>query len=324
MSIKDEKTRLLEEKQREFIPKVYLELREYIDSVKKQMELRLEYLKSNDRESLDKKQVFFESKINAITADIAEVFGDTIEKIKLQKLDVNKSLRDLSIEASKLETHTGTETHHGTHTSYKFKLGPIKLGRQDSSYSYTTTYTYLVASDALEQINVYGKSAASEIEDVFRETIDMKAYRRKLLETVIRNFDASEDGFDANYFRIIVQNALNSIEFPEVHIDVSRELSEIGNRFSGEVRSSSEQDRFKSLLSETIERLYGAIVSKVDITISQFQAAMSAIEKNLAGGILEKVSAEFDTIKNAITCKEQEIEHGEQYIRILEAILHEI
>lgn len=323
-SIKEEKKRLLEEKQKEFIPKVYMELKEYLLSVKKQTELKLEYLQSNDRESLEKKQFFFESKINAIRADVAEVFGDTIEKIKVQKVEVNKSLRDMSIEASKLETHTGTETHHGTRTSYKFRLGPIKLGRQDTSYSYTTTYTYLAASDALEQINIYGKSAANEIEEIFQGIIEMKAYRRRLLETVIRNFDASDESFDANYFRIIVQNALNSIEFPEVHIDVSKELAEIGNRFSGEVRSSSEQDKFRSLLSETVERLYSSIVQKVDTTIRNFQKAMYDIEKTLSGGILEKIAEEFEVIKNAISCKEKEIKDGQAYIQILDEIASRI
>ncbi len=324
LSIKEEKKRLLEEKQREFIPKLYMEIKEYLLSVQKQTELKLEYLQSNDRESLEKKQVFFESKINAIRADIAEVFGDTIEKIKTQKVEVNKSLREMSIEASKLETHTGTETHHGTHTTYKFKLGPFKFGRQDNSYSYTTTYTYLAASDALEQINIYGKSAANEIEEIFQGIVEMKAYRRRLLETVIRNFDASDESFDANYFRIIVQNALNSIEFPEVHIDVSRELSEIGNRFSGEVRSSSEQDRFRSLLSETVERLYSSIVQKVDTTIRDFQKAMYEIEQTLSNGILEKIATEFETIKNAIASKEKEIKEGQDYIQVLTQIISQI
>ena len=324
LSIKEEKQRLLEEKQREFIPKVYLELKDYLTSLKSQAELRLDYLQSNDRDSLEQKQRVFEGKINAITADIAEIFGDTLEAIKAQKLDVNKALRDLSIEASKLQTHTGTENHHGTTTTYKFKLGPIKLGKHDSSYSYTTTYTYLAASDALEQINIYGKSAASEIEEVFRETIELKAYRRKLLETVIRNFDASEDGFDANYFIIIVQKALNSIEFPEVHIDVSKELAEIGNQFSGEVRNRSDQDKFRNLLSATIEKLYNSIVEKVDTTISEFQRAMSMVEKNLAENILKQVTTEFEGIKNAIVDKETEINKGTKYVEILTCIINEI
>lgn len=323
-TIKEEKQRLLEEKQREFIPKVYLELKDYLTSIRSQVELRVEYLQSNDCDSLEKKQRGFEGKINAITADIAEVFGDTIEAIKKQKLDVNRELRELSIEASKLQTHTGTETHHGTTTTYKINLGIIKFGRQDSSYSYTTTYTYLAASDALEQINIYGKSAASEIEDVFRETVELKTYRRKLLETVIRNFDASEDGFDANYFRVIVQKALNSIEFPEVHIDVSKELAEIGNQFSGEVRNSSDQDRFRNLLSVTVEKLYNSIVEKVDITISDFQRAMSMVENNLAENILKQVTAEFEGIKNAIADKETEIANGTGYVEVLSEILSEI
>lgn len=324
VSIKEEKQRLLEEKQREFVPKVYMELREYLNSLKKQIELRQEYLESNDRESLEEKQRYFESKINAIKADITEVFGDTIEKIKMQKLDVNKALREMSVEASKLEMHTGTETHHGRSTTYKFKCGPIKLGRQTSHYSYTTTYTYLAASDALERINIYGKSAASEIEDVFRQTVEMKAYRRKLLETVVRNMDSSEESFDANYFRVVVQNALNSIEFPEVHIDVSKELEEIGNKFSGEVRNSSDQDRFRKLLSTTVENLYNSIVGKVDETIKEFQSSMKTIQITLCDDILEKIVKEFESIRDAMTEKETEIQKGKEYLGILEIIISEL
>ncbi|MGN1175817.1 MAG: dynamin family protein [Roseburia sp.] len=324
MGIKEEKKYLLEQKQREFIPKVYLELKDYLTDVKSQMELKLEYLQSNDCDSLEKNKREFESKITAITADIAEVFGNTMEEIKQKKMDINKELRELSIQASKLETHTGTETHHGTNTTYAFKLGPIKLGRHDSSYSYTTTYTYLEASDALEQINVYGKSAASEIENVFRETVELKKYRRKLLETIIRNFDTSDDEFDANYFRIIVQKALNSIDFPEVHIDVSKELEMVGNQFSGEVRNTSDQDKFRNLLSVTVEKLYATIVGKVDTTISEFQQAMDRVEKSLADNILKQVTAEFESIKHAIEDKEMEIANGTKYIEILSSLLNKI
>lgn len=322
-ALKEEKQRLLEEKQREFIPKVYLELKEYLSQVMKEEELRVEFLQSNDQTGLEEKKRAFSSRINAIRADVAEVFGDTIEKIKLQKLDVNKALRNLSIEAATLQTRTGTETHHGTSTSYKFSFGPIKLGRQVSNYTYTTTYTYLAASDALEQINVYGKSAASEIEDVFRQAVEMKAYRRKLLETVIRNFDASDDDFDANYFRVIVQKALNGIEFPEVRIDVSNELSEIGNKFSGEVRKQSEQAAFRNLLSTTVERMYGSIVNKVDDTILEFQKSMQSIESNLAGNILEQVTMEFDRISSMITNKEAEIRQREEYVALLKDIIND-
>ncbi|MDO5406470.1 MAG: dynamin family protein [Eubacteriales bacterium] len=323
-AIKEEKQRLLEEKQREFIPKVYEELRNYFSDLQRQTEFYIECLQANDKDSLEEKQRFFESKINAIKADVMEVFGDTIEKIKLQKLDVNRTLRDMSIDAAKLEMHTGTETHHGSSTTYKFNFGPIHLGAQTEHYTYTTTYTYLAASDALEQITAYGKGAASAIEEVFRQTVELKAYRRKLLETVIRNFDAADQDFDANYFRIIVQNALNVIEFPEVHINVDRELEEIGKQFSGEIKNSADQDRFRNLLSNTVEKLYASMITKVDETISGFQSGMMSVQATLCDDILEKVSKEFESIKAAVADKKTEIEKNSKYLSVIKSIQNEL
>jgi hypothetical protein len=319
--VKTEKMRLLEEKQREFIPKVYMELKGYLQEEKKQTEIRMDYLQNNDRKSLEEQQSFFESKINGIKADVVEVFGNTLADLKKKKSEVNNTLREMSVDAAKLETHVGTEYHTGSYTSYAFELGPIHLGGHTESYSYTTTYQYLAASDALEQINAYGKGAASKIEAMFTEIVELKAYRRKLLEAVIHNLDSSEEGFDANYFRIVVQNALNTIDFPEVHINVSRELEEIGNAFSGEVRNSADQEKFRRLLSDTVEKMYQSLGNKVDKTISDFLKRMQEIQESLCDDILDKVNQEFANIKEAINEKKTEIAKGGEYIKILEQLM---
>lgn len=319
-SVKQDKQKLLEEKEREFIPTVYMELMNYFVDLQKQVSLRGECLKANDRESLEEQQRIFESKINAIEADVSSVFFDVITEIKDKKGEVKRSLLDMSTEATKLETRTGTETH--TSTSYRFKLGFIRLGRSTSSYD--TTYTYLVASDALEQINTYGKATALEIEEVFRETMDLRVLRRKLLETVVKNFDASDSDFDSNYFRIVVQSALNDIEFPEVHIDVNEELNQISNRFSGEVRNSKQQEEFRLLLCSTIENLYNSIIVKFSIIVDEFRVAMNNIGKTVSAEILNKVSKEFEDIKNSLEEKDAEIEKNDAYLKEINLIVAEL
>lgn len=316
-TVKDDKQRLLAEKEREFIPTVYLELENYFKNLQKQESLRLECLKANDRDSLEEQQNIFESKINAIQADVGSVFFDVGVEISDKKAEVKKSLLAMSTEATKLETRTGTETH--TRTSYKFSLGPIRLGRTTSSWD--STYTYLAASDALEQINTYGKATALEIEEVFRQTTDLKVLRRRLLETVVKNFDASDSDFDSNYFRIVVQNALNDIEFPEVHIDVSEELNQISNRFSGEIRNSNAQDEFRRLLNSTVENLYNSIVQKFSTTVDEFKVSMKNVGETVSSEILDKVSKEFENIKNLLEEKDAEIEKSNTYLKEINLIV---
>lgn len=321
-SVREEKQRLLSEKEKEFIPKVYLELEDYFCSLQKETKTKIDYLMSNDQASLEEEQRYFAGKINAIRADVAEIFGDTLESIKTCKIEVNQALGEMSGVASQMEVHTGSE-YHGPKTTYKFKLGPIKLGKRTTS-GYSTTYTYLAASDALEQITSYGKNAAIEINSTFGQVVEKKAFRRKLLESVIRNFDSSDNNFDANYFRIVVQNALNKIDFPEVKVDVTDEINDVGNKFSGEIRNSTAQEQLRRLLSQTINNMYQAVVEKVDQTIMEFKGSMEQIQEKVADDILAQVNQEFEKIKNEIDEKESEVRKGQEYLTIIDKILEEI
>ena len=137
---------------------------------------------------------------------------------------------------------------------------------------------------------------------------------------MINNFDTSDENFDVNYFRVIVQKAINQIEFPEVHIDVSRELQLVGDRFSGEVRYSSEQDEFRKLLSNTVEEMYQGIQNKVDTTISEFQKAARQIQDHLCDDILRSISKEFEEVRKALESKEQELKKCEDYLACIAKI----
>ena len=299
-----------------------MELEDYFCSLQKETKTKIDYLMSNDQASLEEEQRYFAGKINAIRADVAEIFGDTLESIKTCKIEVNQALGEMSGVASQMEVHTGSE-YHGPKTTYKFKLGPIKLGKRTTS-GYSTTYTYLAASDALEQITSYGKNAAIEINSTFGQVVEKKAFRRKLLESVIRNFDSSDNNFDANYFRIVVQNALNKIDFPEVKVDVTDEINDVGNKFSGEIRNSTAQEQLRRLLSQTINNMYQAVVEKVDQTIMEFKGSMEQIQEKVADDILAQVNQEFEKIKNEIDEKESEVRKGQEYLTIIDKILEEI
>lgn len=319
-SLKEKKQEVLESKKQNMIPTFCGEVSDYLAGLEKDVTLRQDCIRKNDKESLNEQKRAFEQKQNGIHADVLEVFGDTMDQVKAEKLEINKQLRAMSTEAATLKTKTGTEVHHGSHTSYRFNLGPIHLGGHTESYSYTTTYKYLAASDALEQINAYGKNAASAIEGEFGKIVNKKEYRRRLLNAVINNFDTSDENFDVNYFRVIVQKAINQIEFPEVHIDVSRELQLVGDRFSGEVRHSSEQDEFRRLLSNTVEEMYQGIQNKVDTTISEFQKAARQIQDHLCDDILKSIAKEFEEVRKALESKEQELKKCEDYLACIAKI----
>lgn len=324
LSLKEKKHEVLQRKKQEMIPTVCTEFDGYLEELDHQVRHRRDCIRKNDQESLNEQKLAFEQKKNGVQADVLEVFGDTLDKVQKEKVQINKQLREMSMEAATLETKTGTEVHHGSATSYSFNLGFIHVGAHTENYSYTTTYKYLAASDALEQINAYGKNAASAIEEQFGKIVNKKEYRRRLIEAVIRNFDTAEEGFDVNYFRVIVQKAINQIEFPEVHIDVSKELKIIGDRFSGEVRNDTEQKEFRKLLSSTVEEMYNGIQTKVDVTIADFKEAADKIQDKLCDGILHSISQEFEAVRKALQAKEQELDKCDKYIACIEEVRKDI
>lgn len=319
--VKTEKEHLLEEKQKEFVPNVYRRLRGCIDKIKEETRSRLSLLQNKDRGELNAIQAHFKSRMDGVKADVSEVFGDTVQKIKQRKSEVSRSLREMELDAVKLETRTDTETHQEVYETYRFRFLFIRLGKKIETNTYTTAYTYLAASDALEQLIKFGKMAANEIEGIFREAIDIKVYRRKIVDAVVRNLDFTEEGTDVNYFRIVVQNALNRIDFSEVKIDVSNGLAEISSQFSGRVRDNKEQDRFRSLFFGMIEGLSEMIAVKVADTIKGFLESMREIEETLCNGVLEKIEKEFSEIQAAIEEKEAEISRSQTYLSLLDEVI---
>lgn len=316
--IKSEKERLFTEKQKELIPTFYSELYQYLVEQKEKIACKLEILKSGDKENIALQKSAMEAKIHKITSDIAEMFGSVYEELKLEKASAVGKLREGRKEASKLEVHTGTEHHTGSYTSYKVNIGPIKLGGKTEHYSYTTTYKYLSAGDALEQIRAYGLDAASEIEATFVKVVGFQKFRKKLMDIVLDNFDAGDVDFNVDYFRSVVREAIDRIDYPVVEINVSDELALISAKFTGEVRDNREQDKFRELLIDVIDKLYEGILNKVETIVDSFRTSMELIKAQVKQDILQSVSTEFEGIQQAFEQKEEEIRLCEGYLAALE------
>ena len=105
---------------------------------------------------------------------------------------------------------------------------------------------------------------------------------------------------------------------------MSKELTEIGNQFSGEVRNSSDKDRFRKLLSETVEGLYHSIVKRVDITIQEFQDAMLSIQETLCDDILEKITKELEKIQAVMEEKEAEVAKANRYLAVIDRVISDL
>lgn len=302
----------LQEKARSFIPTVRNEWNSTINELKAETERRKITLESGDKDKLEKQKKSMESQISGIKVSLETVLGDLRISLEQAKGDISRKLRENCRENSRLQERTGTEYHTKQH---KVTTGHLWWKKSHYEYSnYTTTYTYLSASDALENIRTFGFESCSQIESAFHKAVDIKSTKRKLIQTVLDNFDSGDENFDINHFRHITEATLNRIEFPIIKLDVNPFIKKISSQFSGEVKNSGDRARMQNLLSEIMDKLYDVVSEQFTESVGAFKKSLDNMQETFSSELLNQIQYEFDVLCRQVEDKENAMEN---YIKVI-------
>jgi hypothetical protein len=317
-----EKERILAEKAAGFVPAARAELRGLLEaSFEKARRVRAA-LTEGDRAELLKQKEELGKQINGIKADIKESIGEWNARIEAKRSETRQELRTATQKYQSIEERAKTVTKWD---SYEEPAGGI-LGFLDFlglfsktvSYSYEETTRYLVAADAVDNIRSFVLDGESEIEKLFTDAINTREMRRKLLDVVTKNFDMSDEKYDAALFRLTVEETINRIEFPAVGVDCSAAVNQIASRFSGEVTDSAGKEQLREALSNAVAQAFEALGSQMERSVSAFKKSLNDIGDSLQGDLLESINAEFDDIAARFQNKEKELEKLDRRIGLLE------
>ena len=231
-------------------------------------------------------------------------------------------LRNVIKEYSSISEKTGIDVKVNSYrvsTSVWYK--PSTWGTSRREYStYEVSYQYLDAGDALENLRNYSNESATLIEETFNKAIDAKIIKQKLLEVVINNFNASNEEYDPNYFKLLATKTLNNIKFPVVKIDITDFINDISSKFSGEIRDMSERSKLKILLSESITKLFDNITSIFLSEINKFELQLNTLKTEFSSGLLENINNEFDSVIKQVCNKEKEISLNKEILDVIDKI----
>ncbi|WP_298482119.1 dynamin family protein [uncultured Ruminococcus sp.] len=305
--IVSDKDATLQQKAIQFLPRVHDEWNAAVRMMSEEAKRKLQVLEAGDREKLGKQKKAMESQISGIKASLETVLGDLMIALEQTKADNLRKLRENCRECSRLEEKTGTEWHTSSHMVGQKSFLWFKWGGHRETTSYSTTYTYLATSDALENVRTFGYDACSDIEAAFQRAVDVKATKRRLLQTILDNFDSGDENFDINHFRHITEATLNRLEFPVLKIDIDPFLNAISSKFSGEVRDSSSRSNLQSLLAETMDQLFEAVTSQFTASVTNFRASIDKMQGTFQEELLRNIQEEFDLLQKQFENKEQEI-----------------
>lgn len=318
------KDETLSAKARNFLPNAEKEYALAISDLKTSAQKTKEILGSGEhgREQLAKEKKAASLQINSVKGGIEAVFGEMLASLERAKGETLRKLREESRNAAQLREKTGTEVHeHSYRVSDAKWYKPSTWGKSHMEYStYETTYTYLDASDALENIRGYSVEACSDIENTFYNAVDITGTKRKLLNVVVENFDASSEMYDPAMFRLITEKTLNEVKFPVIKIDVSKEQAAVSSKFSGEVRNGSDMSALRTLLSNTIGTLLDAITDRFTREVDSFRSEIERIKSTFGDKLVENIQADFDRLNKLFEDSEQKIRSYEEFITLIESV----
>lgn len=312
----------LMEKANAFLPLAKQELAQEIDNLIVLQKRRLALLVEHDRGSLEQQKKAIANQIQNTKAATTSIFTDIFAKLETCKTDGTRALRQASLEYANLNERSGTEEEQRSRTVSTSKwYKPWTWGSSSTEY-YTveTRYKYLDVSDALENLRNFGNSAVNTVEEAFQEAIDFQQLKRRLLTTVIENFDTSSEYYDPAYFKLLTEKTIQAIELPIIKMDISEYIEAMGSDFSGEVRDANSKAEMRIKLSTHISQLFDEISSQFIREIATFKAIMNDIDNNFTTQLLENITQEYELVIEQFNSKEQEITKLQEGIAVIENV----
>ena len=315
-----EKEAILEKKTKSFIPTAKAELCASLQEFKEKASKRVAVLEQNDRETLLEQKKFVEGQINNIRTDIAVVFGELNAKLETEKAEGVREIREAGKEYLEIKERTGERTRVESYRVSDSKwYNPFSWGSSHTEYhTYTEHYSYLLASDAVENLRKFSLEAVNNVEKVFSDALQLKEIKRKLLNVVIKNFDMGSEKYDSSLFRILVEETVNRIEFPVFNIDISDSMNSITAKFSGELTSAGQRNELSTALSNAISRVYDELSKKLSLTVTSFKGDMNKTAKYVEDSLLKNIVSEFETLLAQYENKETEISGYKTYVDMLD------
>ena len=317
-----QKEQTLLEKARAFLPLAEQQLTTEINNIITLQKRRLTMLVENDQETLEKQKKAIQSQIQNIQAATTSIFTDLFAKLEACKTEGTMSLRQASKEYANINERTGVEYETRSYTVSTSKwYNPFSWGSSSTEY-YTveTRYYYLDVSDALENLRNFGHDAVSTVEQAFLDAVDFHQLKRRLLTTVVENFDTSSEYYEPAYFKLLTEKTIQAIEIPVVKIDISSSLTNMANSFSGEIRDASSKTEMRNKLASYISELFEEISNQFVQEMKAFKEKMTLIDTTFTDQLLKTITDEYETVLAQFEDKEQEIQKLREGLNVLESL----
>lgn len=322
---REDRVAILEAQKQGCIPETLGQLYEHSHRLLEAVKARHVQLKKGDLQELRAQQKACEKRIASMNGVVAGHIDQALDKAKTAEKGLLRNLRESSAQHAKLSTRTGTETKTRSEevsTSVWYK--PWTWWDTEIRYStYTVSYEYLNASDAAEQVRTYASMAAMDIEHGFNRLVNADQLKADLRKVLVNELDTASDDFDPEQFRSVLTHTLDSLEMPELHLDIGDMTGMISQQFSGEVSGSDEMERLRSALGLALQDVFKQLSERFEVSAGLLFEQLREIRDGLCDQLTLNVKNELAHIEDDFTRQRERLASYEQLMDDIHAILEE-
>ncbi|WP_305768173.1 dynamin family protein [Candidatus Epulonipiscium viviparus] len=302
-----------------FMPIASEELMETLTNFKNKAVLKSNVLTASDRERLMSQKQEISLQSTALKAAISTIFSECFARLEAEKIKAVRDIRNISKKYNSIQKSVGVQVKTKTYkVSTSEFLKPLTWGSSRTEYSlYNERYIYWSTSDVADDIRSFVFDVSSRIEYIFIASLDPKEMKKKLLGAIVSYADMSNEKYDAAIFKMIITQAVNSVNFPLIKINTSDVINELVARFGGEVTSNSNKAALKHALFDAISVCYESAQKNLEEEILKFKNKLMLLEKEIQGKLLNNVTQEFDLLIDSLESKDVEIDKHSEYIKML-------
>lgn len=313
------KVQLLEQKKQELLPKAQENLTDKVQALNAMIEQRIHTLNTQDIQQLEQQQKKCEQQIQRISGKLENLINQQINKLQSTTQDITRDLQKGIQQYSQITIHTGTETEERSYEVSTSKwYNPFSWGSTETRYrSYTTTYEYLNASDAVEQISQYARDCKVDIQYHFNDLVRPSQLKLDLRKALVDELNTSSQDFDPRQFKNTLDRVINQLDLPELNLDIGNPSELISRNFSGQVRSSSDIQQLKQQLHQSLQKIFEMLSQRFKASSQELQRSLEQTRNSLLQTLIAGLEQELQQVRQDFAEKQKTLEEYQQLKKIL-------
>ncbi|MCM1958312.1 dynamin family protein [Acinetobacter modestus] len=313
------KVQLLEQKKQELLPKAQENLTDKVQALNAMIDQRIHTLNTQDIQQLEQQQKKCEQQIQRISGKLENLINEQINKLQSTTQDITSDLQKGIQQYSRITTHTGTETEERSYEVSTSKwYNPFSWGSTETRYrSYTTTYEYLNASDAVEQVSQYARECKSDIQLNFNNLVRPNQLKLDLRKALVDELNTSSQDFDPKQFKNTLDRVINQLDLPELNLDIGNPSELISRNFSGQVRSSSDIQQLKQQLNQSLQKIFEMLSQRFKASSQDLERSLEQTRNSLLQTLIAGLEQELQQVRQDFAEKQKTLEEYQQLKKIL-------